>query len=44
MKHEIEHMLPNQSGVVINNASVGGIVGSFNGTYAAMKHGVVGLT
>ena len=44
MKHEIEHMLPNQSGVIINNASVAGLVGSALGAYAAMKYGVVGLT
>ena len=44
MKREIEQMLPNQSGVIINNASVTGIRGSPFGAYAAMKHGVVGLT
>ncbi len=44
MKHEIEHMLPNHSGVIINNASVAGLVGTGLGAYAAMKHGVVGLT
>ena len=44
MKLEIEHMLPNGSGVIINNASVAGIRGSPLGAYAAMKHGVVGLT
>ena len=44
MKHEVEHMLPNQSGVIINNASVVGLVGSAYGAYAAMKYGVVGLT
>ena len=44
MKHEIEHMLPNKSGVIINNASVAGLVGSSLGAYAAMKYGVVGLT
>ena len=44
MKHEIEHMLPNQSGVIINNASVAGVVGSPLGAYAAMKYSVVGLT
>jgi NAD(P)-dependent dehydrogenase (short-subunit alcohol dehydrogenase family) len=43
MKHEIEHMLPNQSGVIINNASVAGLIGA-GGAYGAMKHGVVGLT
>ena len=44
MKHQIEHMLPNQSGVIINNASVAGLVGAGNAAYTAMKHGVVGLT
>ena len=44
MKHEIEHMLPNQSGVIINNASVSGLVGGGHAAYHAMKHGVVGLT
>lgn len=44
MKHEIEHMLPNRSGVIINNASVAGLVGTDHGAYVAMKHGVVGLT
>ena len=43
MKHEIEHMLPNQSGVIINNASIAGLVGG-GPAYTAMKHGVVGLT
>ena len=44
MKHEIEQMLPNGSGVIINNASVAGIMGTGLGAYAAVKHGVVGLT
>lgn len=44
MKHQIEHMLPNQSGVIINNASVAGLIGAGNAAYTAMKHGVVGLT
>ncbi len=44
MKHEIEHMLPNHSGVIINNASSSGLVGTAHGAYGAMKHGVVGLT
>ena len=41
MKHEIEHMLPNQSGVIINNASIAGLVGSSLGAYAVMKYGEV---
>ena len=44
MKHEIEHMLPNRAGVIINNASIAGLVGGGSGAYSAMKHGVVGLT
>ena len=44
MKHEIERMLPNQSGVIINNASVAGLIGTSLGAYATMKYGVVGLT
>ncbi len=44
MKHEIVHMLPNESGVIINNASTSGLSSSDNAAYAAVKHGVVGLT
>lgn len=45
MKHEIEHMLKQGSGAIVNNASIAGLVG-FQGTaaYVASKHGVVGLT
>ena len=44
MKHEIEHMLPNHSGVIINNASTAGLVATSSIPYTVMKHGVVGLT
>ena len=44
MKHEIAHMLLNGSGVIINNASTAGLFSSDNALYAAVKHGVVGLT
>jgi NAD(P)-dependent dehydrogenase (short-subunit alcohol dehydrogenase family) len=44
MKYEIAQMLPAKSGVIINNASIAGIVGGGSGGYSAMKHGVVGLT
>lgn len=44
MKHEIEHMLPNGAGVIINNSSTVGVIGSRNAAYSAMKHGVIGLT
>lgn len=45
MKFEIPEMLKHDSGVIVNNASVGGING-FAGlpAYTASKHGVVGLT
>ncbi len=46
MKHEIEQMLAQDSGgVIINNASVAGLVGlPTSAHYVAAKHGVVGLT
>ena len=44
MKHEIEVMLPNQRGVIINNASIMGLIGGPNAAYTTAKHGVVGLT
>ena len=44
MKHEIEVMLPRGQGVIINNASVVGLIGAGNVAYTAAKHGVVGLT
>lgn len=45
MKHEISAMLKNGGGTIVNNASVGGLVG-FPGVsvYVASKHAVVGLT
>lgn len=45
MKYEIAHMLDAKGGVIVNNASNFGLVGS-NGmpAYSASKHGVVGLT
>jgi NAD(P)-dependent dehydrogenase (short-subunit alcohol dehydrogenase family) len=45
MKYEIEAMLKQGGGVIINTASILGAVGfaSFSG-YVAAKHGVVGLT
>jgi NAD(P)-dependent dehydrogenase (short-subunit alcohol dehydrogenase family) len=45
MKNEIPQMLKNNKGVIINCASVAGLVG-FQGlpAYVATKHGVVGLT
>ena len=45
MKHEIAHMLKNGGGAIVNNSSVGGLVG-FPGVaiYVASKHAVLGLT
>ena len=45
MKHEIAHMLKNGEGAIVNNSSVGGLVG-FPGVaiYVASKHAVLGLT
>ena len=45
MKHEIAAMLKNGGGAIVNNASVGGLIG-FPGVsvYVASKHAVLGLT
>lgn len=45
LKHEVAAMLKNGGGVIVNNSSVGGLVG-FPGAaiYAASKHAVLGLT
>lgn len=45
MKHEVSAMLKNGGGAIVNNASVGGLVG-FPGVsvYVASKHAVLGLT
>ena len=45
MREEIPRMLASGGGVIVNNASVAGLVG-FEGipAYTASKHGVVGLT
>ncbi len=45
LKYEIEHMLEQGGGSIVNTASVAGLVGSrMVSAYAASKHGVVGLT
>lgn len=45
MRHEIPAMLRTGSGVIVNTASVGGIVAASGiGPYCASKHGVIGLS
>lgn len=45
MKHEIPYMLEQEGGVIVNMASVAGLIGSPRGAaYSASKHGVIGLT
>lgn len=45
MKYEIAHMLKNGGGAIVNNASVGGLIGFPGGAmYVASKHAVLGLT
>jgi len=45
MKHELLEMRKQGSGAIVNNSSLGGLVGiAERGIYHASKHGVVGLT
>ena len=45
MKHEARAMLAQGSGTIINNASMGGVIGFGNAAlYIASKHAVLGLT
>lgn len=45
MKHEAKAMLAQGGGAIINNASMGGVIGFANaGLYIASKHAVLGLT
>jgi NAD(P)-dependent dehydrogenase (short-subunit alcohol dehydrogenase family) len=45
MKHELGHMRDQRSGAIVNNSSLGGLVGlPERAAYHASKHGVIGLT
>jgi NAD(P)-dependent dehydrogenase (short-subunit alcohol dehydrogenase family) len=45
MKYEIEYMLKNGGGSIVNTASIAGLIGFPNfGMYTASKHAVLGLT
>lgn len=45
MKHEAKSMLAQGSGAIVNNASMGGVIGFPNAAlYIASKHAVLGLT
>lgn len=45
MKYEIQQMKKQGSGAIVNNSSIGGLVGGLGlSTYHAAKHGVLGLT
>jgi NAD(P)-dependent dehydrogenase (short-subunit alcohol dehydrogenase family) len=45
MKHEVSAMLKNGGGAIVNNSSVGGLIGFPGvGVYVASKHAVIGLT
>ena len=45
MKHELRQMRDQRSGVIVNNSSLGGLVGlPGRAAYHASKHGVIGLT
>jgi NAD(P)-dependent dehydrogenase (short-subunit alcohol dehydrogenase family) len=46
MKYEIQQMLKNDGGVIVNDASVAGLQGAkeISAAYVTSKHGVVGLT
>jgi len=45
MKHQIEHFMQVGGGVIVNTASVAGLVGGPSGSpYFASKHAVVGMT
>src|SRR3982074_392004 len=45
MKYELRQMREQGSGAIVNNSSIGGLVGiAGRGVYHASKHGVLGLT
>ena len=45
LKHVIPHMIKQQSGAIVNTASIAGLVGSPNmAPYVASKHAVIGIT
>jgi NAD(P)-dependent dehydrogenase (short-subunit alcohol dehydrogenase family) len=45
MKHELRQMRAQKSGAIVNNSSLGGLVGlPSRAAYHASKHGVIGLT
>ena len=45
MKYELLQMRQQGSGVIVNNSSIGGLIGiPGRATYHATKHGVIGLT
>lgn len=45
MKYEIEYMLKNGGGAIVNTASIAGLIGfPQHGMYTASKHAVLGLT
>lgn len=45
MKYEIQQMLKNGGGAIVNNASIAGMIAEPGiSTYVAAKHGVIGLT
>ncbi|MBL4865566.1 MAG: SDR family oxidoreductase [Pseudomonadales bacterium] len=44
MKYELQQMLKQGSGAIVNMASILGLVGAESPAYVASKHGVVGLT
>jgi len=46
LKYEIQQMLKQQKGAIVNMASIAGLVGEAgeSGAYSASKHGMIGLT